>query len=105
MVFDMLALGEIPPAGRRTVEKVSVGGAPTPMEAKRALARLFEGAELIEAYGQTELTDGVTMARGTSVFDREGTIGRANPHVVVAIVRGDGGAGLPGEEGEIVIGG
>src|SRR5439155_319290 len=48
MVFDMLALGEIPAAVRRTVEKVSVGGAPTPMEAKRALARLFEGAELIE---------------------------------------------------------
>ena len=33
-------------------------------------------AEIIEAYGQTESTDGVLMARGTSVFDREGTVGR-----------------------------
>src|SRR5438445_1492851 len=83
MVFDMLALGEIPRAVRLSVEKVSVGGAPTPMDAKRALARLFDGAELIEAYGQTESTDGVTMARGTAVFDREGTVGRVNPHVIV----------------------
>ena len=105
MVFDMLALGQIPAAVRRTVEKVSVGGAPTPMEAKRALARLFEGAELIEAYGQTESTDGVTMARGTSVFDREGTVGRVNPHVVVAVRRPDGALAAPGEEGEIVVGG
>ena len=105
MVFDMLALGEIPTAVRRTVEKVSVGGAPTPMEAKRALARLLEGAELIEAYGQTESTNGVTMARGTSVFDREGTVGRVNPHVVVAVRRPDGAPAAPGEEGEIVVGG
>jgi len=105
MVFDVLALGQIPPAVRRTVEKVSVGGAPTPMAAKHALARLFEGAELIEAYGQTESTDGVTMARGTSVFDREGTVGRVNPHVVVAVRRPDGALAAPGEEGEMVVGG
>ena len=105
MVFDMLALGEIPRAVRRSVEKVSVGGAPTPMDAKRALARLFDGAELIEAYGQTESTDGVTMARGTAVFDREGTVGRVNPHVIVAVRRGDGTPAAAGEEGEIVVAG
>ncbi|TMA68276.1 MAG: long-chain fatty acid--CoA ligase [Deltaproteobacteria bacterium] len=105
MVFDVLALGQIPAAARRTVEKVSVGGAPTPMAAKHGLARLFESAELIEAYGQTESTDGVTMARGTSVFDREGTVGRVNPHVVVAVRRPDGALAAPGEEGEIVVGG
>src|SRR5205807_1896258 len=58
-----------------------------------------------EAYGQTESTDGVTMARGTSVFDREGTVGRVNPHVVVAVRRPDGALAAPGEEGEIVVGG
>ncbi|HJQ83430.1 MAG TPA: AMP-binding protein, partial [Candidatus Binatia bacterium] len=75
------------------------------MEAKRALAGIFERAEVIEAYGQTESTDGVTMARGTSVFDHEGTIGRVNPHVAVAILRPDGTAAGPDEVGEIVIGG
>jgi acyl-CoA synthetase (AMP-forming)/AMP-acid ligase II len=105
MVFDVVAMGRVPAGVRRTVQKVSVGGAPTPMEAKRALADIFAGAEIIEAYGQTESTDGVTMARGTSIFDRPGTIGRPNPHVVVAVARADGTAAPPGEEGEIVIGG
>ena len=80
---------------------MSVGGAPTPMESKRRLAALFDGAEVIEAYGQTESTDGVLMARGTSVFDREGTVGTMNPHVHVAILRPDGTPATPDEEGEI----
>jgi acyl-CoA synthetase (AMP-forming)/AMP-acid ligase II len=75
------------------------------MEAKRALARIFPGAEVIEAYGQTESTDGVTMARGTSVFDREGTVGRPNPHVIVAVRRADGSLAGPGDTGDIVVGG
>jgi fatty-acyl-CoA synthase len=105
MVFDVVALGSVPERVRRTVGKVSVGGAPTRMEDKRALARIFEGAEILEAYGQTESTDGVTMARGTSVFDREGTVGRQNPHVVVGVRRADGRLAAPGEEGEIVVAG
>ncbi|MFN8546057.1 MAG: AMP-binding protein [Candidatus Binatia bacterium] len=98
-------MGAVPAAVRTVVEKVSVGGAPTPMEAKRVLARVFDRAELIEAYGQTESTDGVVMARGRSVLEREGTIGRMNPHVHVAVRRSDGTLAGPGEEGEIVVAG
>ncbi|MEO8603733.1 MAG: AMP-binding protein, partial [bacterium] len=105
MVFDVVRLGSIPAAVRRTVRKVSVGGAPTPMSAKRDLARCFDGAEIIEAYGQTESTDGVTMARGTSVFDRPGTVGAPNPHIVVAIRHADGRRAEVDDEGEIVVGG
>jgi acyl-CoA synthetase (AMP-forming)/AMP-acid ligase II len=105
MVFDVVAAGGVPAVVRDCVRKVSVGGAPTPMEAKRALGEIFPRAEIIEAYGQTESTDGVTMARGTSIFDHAGTIGRQNPHVAVAIARADGSLAATGEEGEIVIGG
>src|SRR5438132_241153 len=105
MVFDVVQAGSVPAAVRQTVRKVSVGGAPTPMEAKRALAEIFAGAEIIEAYGQTEATDGVTMARAGSVFVREGTVGRMNPYVAVAVARADGALAAPGEEGEVVIGG
>ena len=105
MVFDVAGRSDVPAAVRRSVEKVSVGGAPTPMESKRRLAALFDGAEVIEAYGQTESTDGVLMARGTSVFDREGTVGTMNPHVHVAILRPDGSPAAPGEEGAIVVAG
>ncbi len=105
MVFEVTQRADVPAAVRRSVQKVSVGGAPTPMEAKRRLAALFDGAEVIEAYGQTESTDGLLMARGTSVFDREGTVGSMNPHVHVAIRRADGSLAPAGEEGEIVVGG
>jgi fatty-acyl-CoA synthase len=105
MVFDIVALRSVPAAVRRTVQKVSVGGAATPMEAKENLAAIFVGAEIIEAYGQSESTDGVAMARGTSVFDHPGTVGRMNPYVQVAVRRGDGMLASPGEEGELVIGG
>ncbi len=105
MVFDVVQAGGVPEAVRGIVRKVSVGGAPTPMEAKRALGQIFAGAEVIEAYGQTESTDGVTMARGTSVLEREGTVGRMNPYVAVAVARADGTLAAAGEEGELVIGG
>jgi acyl-CoA synthetase (AMP-forming)/AMP-acid ligase II len=105
MVFDVVSLGRIPEAVARTVRKVSVGGAPTPMTSKRALRALFADAEIIEAYGQTESTDGLLMARGTDVFDHEGTVGRTNPFVQVAIRRPDGSLAGPDEEGEIVVGG
>jgi len=105
MVFEVVSLGGVPATVRRTVRKVSVGGAPTPMSAKRALAACFDGAEIIEAYGQTESTDGVTMARGSSVFDRPGTVGAPNPHIMVAIRAAGGQRAAVDEEGEIVVGG
>lgn len=105
MVFDVIQLRTVPAAVRRAVKKVTVGGAATPMAAKRELARIFDGAEVIEAYGQSESTNGVTMARGTSVFDHEGTIGRPNPYVMLNVRRGNGSFAADGEEGELVIGG
>ncbi|GIW41982.1 MAG: substrate-CoA ligase [Candidatus Binatia bacterium] len=103
MVFDVTGLREIPQGVRRTVRKVSVGGAATPMDAKRKLAELFPGAEVIEAYGQSETTDGLTMARGRSVFERPGTVGRPNPWVVLRVRRQDRTFAGAGEDGEIVV--
>ncbi|GIW45748.1 MAG: fatty-acid--CoA ligase [Candidatus Binatia bacterium] len=105
MVADVVARGRVPAPVEERVRKVSVGGAFTPMDAKSSLREIFPRAEIIEAYGQSEATDGVTMARGGEVFDRPGTIGRQNPHVIVRIRKSDGSWAAPGEEGEIVIGG
>src|SRR5262249_60689791 len=68
MGFDVVSLGRIPAAVARTVRQVAVGGAPTPMAAKRALRDLFADPEIIEADGQTGSTDGRLMAPGTGVF-------------------------------------
>lgn len=105
MVFDVTRQGSVPPAVRERVRKVSVGGAFTPMSAKEALREIFPRSEIIEAYGQSEATNGVAMARGSAVFEHPGTVGRANPHVVVRVRKDDGSWAAPGEEGEIVVGG
>lgn len=105
MVFNVVERGKVPARVRRSVDKVSVGGAATPMAAKEALAEIFDGADIIEAYGQSESTDGVTMARGGSVFSKPGTIGCPNPYITVDVVGSNGKLAQPGEEGEIVIGG
>lgn len=103
MVFDVVARPAVPDGVRRRVRKVSVGGAVTPMDAKRALADRFPDAEIIEAYGQTESTDGILMARGRTVLERPGTVGRMNPHVHVAVLGPDGREAAVGEVGELVV--
>lgn len=105
MVFQLIERGAVPEAARRSVARVSVGGAATPMDAKHDLAGLFPAADVIEAYGQTESTDGVAMARHGSVFTRPGTIGRANPYVAVDVLRADGSRAEADESGEIAVSG
>ncbi len=105
MVFDVTQLGSVPEQIRRSVRKVTVGGTATPMESKRSLANIFAGADVIEAYGQSESTNGVTMARGGSVFAHPGTVGRMNPYLIAGVMRPDGHHADVDEEGEIVVSG
>jgi len=84
------------------VEKVSVGSALTPMEVKHALAERFANAEILEAYGQTESTDGLTLAVGREALERPGTVGRAHALFALAIEKPSGEPCAPGEAGEIV---
>ncbi len=103
MVADVIERGRVPETVESRVRKLSVGGTFTPMEAKESLRSIFRHAEIIEAYGQSEATDGVTMARGNEVFERPGTVGRQNPHILVRVRRQDGNWAVAGEEGEIVV--
>lgn len=105
MVFSLLEHPGLEPATLQCVRKVSVGGAATPMASKRRLSQLFAHAEIIEAYGQSESTDGVVMARGGAALDRDGTIGRPNPFVAVDVLRRDGSPADTDEIGEIAISG
>jgi len=105
MVFTLVERGKVPARVRKSVAKVSVGGAATPMDAKRKLAEIFPDADVFEAYGQSESTDGVTMARGGSVFSKPGTIGCPNPYVAVDVLRADGSLAEPDESGEIAVAG
>ncbi len=87
----------------RSIEKVSVGSALTPMSIKLELAERFGGAEIIEAYGQTESTDGVTMTVGREALERPGTVGRAHALFALGVRASDGRNLAAGESGEIVV--
>ena len=87
-------------AGR--LRKVSVGSASTSMETKRLLAERFPDAEILEAYGQTESTDGLTMTVGREALERPGTVGRAHAIVVIDAVDSAGRRCAAGETGELV---
>lgn len=94
---------EAAPAGvGRELVKVSVGSAVTSMETKRALAERFPAAEILEAYGQTESTDGLTMTVGREALDRPGTVGRPHSIVAVAVAAPEGTLVASGATGEIV---
>lgn len=82
--------------------KVTVGSALTPMEVKRELAERCPGAEILEAYGQTESTDGLTMTVGREALERPGTVGRPHGLVALGVVGRDDATLAAGEAGEIV---
>jgi acyl-CoA synthetase (AMP-forming)/AMP-acid ligase II len=85
------------------VAKVTVGSSLTSMEAKHKLGERFARAEIIEAYGQTETTDGVTMTVGRDALERPGTVGRAHALYALAIQTPDGQSVPWGTPGEIVV--
>jgi len=84
------------------VAKVSVGSALTPMEVKQTLAERFPNADILEAYGQTESTDGLTLTVGREALERHGTVGRPHALFAMGVVTPSGAACAPGEQGEIV---
>ena len=100
MIAPLLAHPGLAPGMK--VAKVTVGSALTPIEMKQALAERFPGAEIIEAYGQTESTDGLTMTVGRDALERPGTVGRTHRGIELAIMDREGRI-LPAEtRGEIV---
>jgi fatty-acyl-CoA synthase len=84
------------------VGKVSVGSALTPMAVKQTLAERFPNADILEAYGQTESTDGLTLTVGREALERHGTVGRPHAPFAVGVVSPSDEPCAPGEAGEIV---
>ena len=87
------------------VAKVTVGSALTPMEIKQTLAARFPAADILEAYGQTESTDGLTLTVGREALERPGTVGRAHALFAMGVESPSGELCAPGEAGEIVASG
>ncbi|MDG2303611.1 MAG: AMP-binding protein [Candidatus Binatia bacterium] len=99
MIEPLLASGV---SAASSLAKVTVGSAVTPMHVKEALAERFPNAEILEAYGQTESTDGLTMTTGREALIRAGTVGRAHASFEIGVRRPDGAASDVGGSGEVV---
>lgn len=98
MIGPLLASRDLTDTSR--VTKVSVGSALTPMEIKQTLAERFPNADILEAYGQTESTDGLTLTVGREALERHGTVGRAHALFALGIESPSGepcAADVPGE--------
>lgn len=89
------------PGRIESLVKVTVGSALTPMSVKHELAERFPRAEILEAYGQTEATDGLTMTVGREALERPGTVGRPHAVIALAILDAAGRERAVGEPGEI----
>jgi acyl-CoA synthetase (AMP-forming)/AMP-acid ligase II len=100
MIGPLLASPALGDTGR--IAKVTVGSALTPMAVKQSLAERFPNADILEAYGQTESTDGLTLTVGREALERQGTVGRAHALFAVAIETPSGEIGAPDVSGEIV---
>ena len=100
MIGPLLASRDLTDTSR--VAKVSVGSALTPMEVKQTLAERFPNADILEAYGQTESTDGLTLTVGREALERHGTVGRAHALYALGIESPSGALCAPNEPGEIV---
>lgn len=100
MIGPLLDSPELTDVSR--VVRVSVGSALTPMAIKERLAARFPNADILEAYGQTESTDGLTLTVGREALERPGTVGRPHAPFAMAITTPDGAPCAPGEQGEIV---
>jgi len=99
MLLDDLDPGE----DLGAVRYASSGTAPLPPALGEAFEARF-GVPVLQAYGQTEAFGGIAVENVRDVLAgrrRPGSVGRPLPGVDVRIVRPDGEAAAPGEDGEI----
>ena len=97
-----------------SLEVITYGAAPMPLEVIRRAIKAFPGASFINAYGQTETAATITSLSpedhdfGVSGQELEtklrrlSSVGRPLPDVEVRIVDEDGNNVAPGEVGEVV---
>jgi len=81
-----------------------IGGGERTLEARiRSFAEAFPAARYIDAYGLTESNSGDTFMEAGRELEKIGSVGRAAPHVDVAIRDDDGQDLAAGETGEICL--
>ncbi len=87
-----------------SLRRISYGGSPMPDELYARAAALF-GCELLQAYGVTEAAGFVCCRLPGDGDAPHRAVGWPVPNVWVRVLRDDGREAVPGEPGELVVGG
>jgi cyclohexanecarboxylate-CoA ligase/acyl-CoA synthetase len=82
---------------------VQISGSPVPPALGRAFEPLLKGGKVMQLWGMTELQAGAFTRLADDEPVRIETTGRPSPGTELRVVRDDGAAAAPGEEGELQI--
>ena len=92
-------VGELDPARLRVA---MWGASPAPLPILESMARTFPEAQIISAFGQTEMSSNTAFLRGADAVRKIGSVGRPAVNVEARIVDTEGAEVSRGEVGEIV---
>jgi fatty-acyl-CoA synthase len=93
------AVGQI---DRRRLRVAMWGASPAPRRTLESMAQTFPEAEIVSAYGQTEMAGATTLLKGADATRKMGSVGKPMLGVELRVVDERLGDVAPGEVGEIV---
>jgi acyl-CoA synthetase (AMP-forming)/AMP-acid ligase II len=86
----------------RSLRTISWGAAPATVSLLQDMERTFPYAEIISAFGQTEMSPVTTSLPGEESIRKIGSVGKPIPTIVARVVDENMNDVLPGQVGEIV---
>jgi acyl-CoA synthetase (AMP-forming)/AMP-acid ligase II len=87
---------------RNRLRKAMWGASQAPLPTLELLAETFPSVEIVNAFGQTEMSSNTCFLKGADAVRKMGSVGRPALGVEVRIVDAEGDDVAPGEIGEIV---
>ncbi|XP_058102233.1 4-coumarate--CoA ligase-like 9 [Magnolia sinica] len=102
LVVAMAKSEEVARYDLSSLESVGCGGAPLGKEVAERFKARFPNVEIVQGYGLTESSGGVTRTLGPEECQRYGSVGRLSENIEAKIVDPTTGEALsPGQQGEL----
>jgi acyl-CoA synthetase (AMP-forming)/AMP-acid ligase II len=99
---EICSHAEVGTVDRERLRKAMWGASQAPLPTLELLAATFPSVEIVNAFGQTEMSSNTCFLRGEDAIRKMGSVGSPALGVEVRIVDEDGADVAPGEVGEIV---
>ena len=99
---DVCASPAVAGMDRERLRVAMWGASPAARSTLELMARTFPGADIVSAYGQTEMSGATTLLKGPDATRKMGSVGRPMVNVELRVVDDELEDVDPGEVGEIV---